>query len=207
MSQTSESTFQAPVVFEQSGNVYTNSMSVATCFEKAHKNVVRDIEVLVADSPEDFGRLNFELTSYTDSCNRKQDLYNLTFDGFILLAMGYTGKDRNLIKIGQSKDGYKRAKSIVTHAGIVNHDIWVSDRTFDCAKVEHLAHKHFADNVIGSEWFAVQPDVAKEYIASIIHTPTDAEYSEAVKEDKANWQEKLNIISDAIHKFTWGINS
>lgn len=72
-----------------------NSLYVAKFSEKEHKNVLRDIDAILAPdsgfSPE-FGRLNFEPTSYKDQQNRKQRCYAITRDGFTALAMGFTGK-------------------------------------------------------------------------------------------------------------------
>ena len=66
------------------------SLDIAETFGKEHKNVLRDIREL--ECSDEFNRLNFELTSYIDARNRKQDMYYITRDGFTLLAMGYTGE-------------------------------------------------------------------------------------------------------------------
>lgn len=72
-----------------------DSLYVAKFFEKEHKNVLRDIDAILAPdsgfSPE-FGRLNFEPISYRDQQNRKQRCYAITRDGFTALAMGFTGR-------------------------------------------------------------------------------------------------------------------
>ncbi|MFR7821056.1 MAG: Rha family transcriptional regulator [Candidatus Pseudoruminococcus sp.] len=80
----------------------TTSRDVAEVFGKEHKNVLRDIETLQCS--EDFRKLNFEPTSYTDSWNRKQKEYIMTRDGFTLLVMGYTGE-----KAMQFKEAYIKA--------------------------------------------------------------------------------------------------
>ena len=66
------------------------SLDIAETFVKEHKNVLRDIREL--ECSDEFNRLNFELTSYIDARNRKQDMYYITRDGFTLLVMGYTGE-------------------------------------------------------------------------------------------------------------------
>ena len=66
------------------------SLDVAETFGKEHKNVLCDIRELGCS--EEFNRLNFEPTSYTDTMNRKQDAMVMTRDGFTLLVMGYTGE-------------------------------------------------------------------------------------------------------------------
>jgi len=72
-----------------------DSLFVAGFFEKEHKNILRDI-AKITDSKsglsEEFGRLNFEQSSYINSQNKKQPCYIMTRDGFTMLVMGYTGQ-------------------------------------------------------------------------------------------------------------------
>jgi Rha family phage regulatory protein len=74
-----------------------SSRIVADRFHKEHKNVLRDIENL--DIPEDFNRLNFEPVKYTDQKGESRKAYNMTRDGFMLLVMGFTGKEAMDLKI------------------------------------------------------------------------------------------------------------
>jgi Rha family phage regulatory protein len=67
----------------------TTSLIIAEVFEKQHKNILKDIKNL--EVPPDFWRLNFELSDYLDSRGKKQPIYNITKDGFSILAMGFTG--------------------------------------------------------------------------------------------------------------------
>lgn len=89
-------------VFADSHDVTrVDSLYVAKFFEKEHKNVIRDIEkLLTPDSglSTEFGKLNFEPTSYKDVWNRKQKAYVMTRDGFLMLIMGYTGAKAMRIK-------------------------------------------------------------------------------------------------------------
>lgn len=73
-----------------------NSLFVAKFFEKEHKNVLRDIAEL--DCSEEFSRLNFEPSKYTDERGKKQPCFEMTRDGFMFLAMGYRGKKAARIK-------------------------------------------------------------------------------------------------------------
>ena len=72
-------------------NATTTSLIVADGFGKKHKNVLQAIETLIADLPEK-DRLNFKPIFYLDAMNRKQMMFDMTRDGFSLLAMGFTGK-------------------------------------------------------------------------------------------------------------------
>lgn len=81
------------------GKPVTTSLKVAEVFGKEHAKVLRSIESLEC-SPE-FNRANFGLVEYTDAKNEKRPSYNITRDGFVFLAMGFTGK-----KAAQFKETY-----------------------------------------------------------------------------------------------------
>lgn len=93
-----------PIVFEQDGRALTTSREIADYFGKAHKNIVRDIRNTLEQleqTPEgqEFSRLNFELTYYTDEQGKPRPAYVLTRDGFTLLAMGFTGAKAMQFKV------------------------------------------------------------------------------------------------------------
>lgn len=73
------------------GQITTTSNQVAAHFGKRHKNVMQAIANL--DCSPEFTRLNFQPSEYADSTGRKLPAYRLTRDGFVFLAMGFTGKD------------------------------------------------------------------------------------------------------------------
>jgi len=72
-----------------------HSLYVAEFFEKEHKNVLRDISRITDPNSglsREFARLNFELSYYINSQNKRQPCFMLTRDGFTMLVMGYTGQ-------------------------------------------------------------------------------------------------------------------
>lgn len=71
------------------GEVFATSRIVADYFEKRHDNVMQRIRNL--DCSEEFRLLNFKETSYLDMQGKEQPYYELTRDGFMFLAMGFTG--------------------------------------------------------------------------------------------------------------------
>lgn len=80
----------------------TLSTDVAAYFGKSHSVVMRQLRNLLENLPKDkeeWGRCNFALTSYTDEQGRPQPCYSMTKDGFVLLAMGFTGPKAILFKI------------------------------------------------------------------------------------------------------------
>lgn len=81
------------------GTVTTTSLNVAQTFEKQHQHVLRSIEKILAEIPEDWGASNFGLSSYQSQQNKKQPMYIMTRDAFTLLAMGFTGKKAMQFKL------------------------------------------------------------------------------------------------------------
>ena len=93
-----------PIVITDQEHVYTTSLLVAEKFNKLHKNVLRDIENVIQKCPDkDFSRLNFEPRNYQYQSGKNQDreapMYNISKDGFTMLAMGFTGEKAFLWKI------------------------------------------------------------------------------------------------------------
>lgn len=82
----------------------TTSEFVAKAFGKAHKHILAKIEEIFTQVPDSFIKLNFKLIGKEVKSNLgngtyKTNLYELTKDGFILLVMGFTGKNAMSIKI------------------------------------------------------------------------------------------------------------
>lgn len=74
------------------GMVFTNSKTIADTFGKTHRHVLRDIRGLIS-SDSNFGESNFGLSSYTSLQNKILPCYDITRDGFSILAMGFTGRE------------------------------------------------------------------------------------------------------------------
>jgi len=89
-------------VFIQDQQIKTDSLKVAEVFGKPHKDVLQKIKML--DCSVDFTERNFSLSEYIDRTGRSLPLYEMTKDGFIFLAMGYTGA-----KAAQIKEAYINA--------------------------------------------------------------------------------------------------
>ena len=88
-----------PVVTLNDGIATTLSTDVAAVFGKQHKNVIRDIENIIATLPEN-RRLNFELCFENNALANGKPMkrYRLTRDGFTFLAMGFTGEKAQAFK-------------------------------------------------------------------------------------------------------------
>lgn len=88
----------SPIVTLKGNQAFANSRNVAAFFGKRHDNVLRDIEYILLDAPE--ASLNFEDCSYQAvPGGRSYPAFNMTKDGFVLLAMGFTGKEAMRFKL------------------------------------------------------------------------------------------------------------
>ena len=80
------------------GKPVVTSKQVAEHFGKTHRHVLRDIAKELETAGE-FGETNFGLTYYTSSQNKVLPCYEMTRDGFSLVAMGFTGEKAQQWKI------------------------------------------------------------------------------------------------------------
>jgi Rha family phage regulatory protein len=93
----------SPSVSLVNGRPSVTSMQIAEHFGKRHDHVVRDIRRIISETPEEFRIPNFGETFRTvagPNNSARQEVYFIVFfDGFMLLVMGYTGKQALQIKL------------------------------------------------------------------------------------------------------------
>lgn len=77
-------------VVSYNGQIVVSSRDVAAVFEKEHRRVMQNIRELGCS--EKFRLHNFVQSSYRNAQNREQPQYLMTKDGFVILAMSFTGK-------------------------------------------------------------------------------------------------------------------
>ena len=78
-----------------------DSRKIAEVFEKNHFDVLRSIKRIISDESgysKEFTERNFAVSKYVDETGRKLPCYLLTRDGFVALAMGFTGKKADAFK-------------------------------------------------------------------------------------------------------------
>ncbi|WP_291591603.1 Rha family transcriptional regulator [Comamonas sp. UBA7528] len=83
------------------GAVTTTSLQVAQFFGKRHRDVMRAIKNLVAELPESDARnfahtcvdVRIEGAANMQGATRQDSAFRMTREGFMLLAMGFTGKE------------------------------------------------------------------------------------------------------------------
>jgi len=100
VNELSAETFTA-ALSQRDGRPVTTSREVARLFGKNHQHVLRDIDALISAEPELEGPSNFGQTPYVEPSNgQTYRQYEMTRDGFVLLAMGFTGAKALKFKIG-----------------------------------------------------------------------------------------------------------
>ena len=84
------------------GKPSVTSLQIADVFGKNHNDVLRDIERIVSQVPENFNKRNFALIEREVKVGfgiRKDKVYILSRDGFTMLTMGYTGEKAMKFKV------------------------------------------------------------------------------------------------------------
>ena len=93
----------APELTNNGGQITTTSLQVAQHFGKRHADVLRSAKNLECSA--EFRERNFALTFNEvpgpNNSVRKEPMFHITKDGFVFLAMGFTGKEA-----GQWKEAY-----------------------------------------------------------------------------------------------------
>ena len=81
----------SPALEARAGQITATSLQVAEHFGKRHPDVLRAIRKL--EVSEEFSRCNFAPRDYFDERGKVQPMYDISRDGFAMLAMGFTGKE------------------------------------------------------------------------------------------------------------------
>ncbi|HMW50207.1 MAG TPA: Rha family transcriptional regulator [Marinagarivorans sp.] len=98
----------------------TNTLIIAEYFGKQHKDVMRDLRALMADCGEDFNGRNFAPVEYYDKKGEKRPMYEVTRDGFALLAMGFTGSKATKLKIAFIQEFSRMESDLKNRQPIIN---------------------------------------------------------------------------------------
>lgn len=98
-----------------------SSLDIAETFGKEHRRVLQDIREIGCS--EEFRLHNFVQSSYENSQGKQQPMFLVTRDGFVLLAMGYTGElamrfKETYIKQFNAMESALRGKLIERQKGI-----------------------------------------------------------------------------------------
>jgi len=123
-----------PIVFAKEGEVFASSRDVAEFFSKEHRSVLASVDKLLAQDA-DLGLHDFVQTPYVEpSTGQTYRSYEMTRDGFTLLAMGFTG-----VKALKWKKAYIRAFNVMETALRQPAVIDFSDPKVALGFIEHLS--------------------------------------------------------------------
>jgi len=95
MSNQPSTTF--PIVHLSDGKLTTTSLNIAKVFNKPHRDVTKAIRSL--DIPQEFSLRNFSQSDFKTPRGKTYPMYEITRDGFTLLAMGFTGRKAMAFKL------------------------------------------------------------------------------------------------------------
>ncbi|OIJ12717.1 hypothetical protein BKP37_12870 [Anaerobacillus alkalilacustris] len=101
------------IVFIQDKQPVTNSLKIAEVFQKGHDKVLRDIRSLKCSEP--FRLANFGESSYKNQQGRIMPMFIVTFDGFAILAMGYSGERAMQFKERYIKEFNRTRQNLESH--------------------------------------------------------------------------------------------
>ena len=103
LTNTNKETNMSNVVYVKQNRVLTNSKELAEAFGKQHKDVLRKIEARLPEHSEEFRVRNFALAEYTatqgsNGAVHTFPMYEMTRDGFMAIAMTFTGKRGSIFR-------------------------------------------------------------------------------------------------------------
>ncbi|PFJ19601.1 phage regulatory protein [Bacillus cereus] len=108
------------LVFENNGDVVTDSLTVAEMFGKRHDHVMTDIRKQMEYAGKEFSLLNFRESNYR-SRGKEYPKYDLTEEAFTLVAMSYNTKEAVQMKIKFIEE-FKRMKQHIQNQQKIPND-------------------------------------------------------------------------------------
>lgn len=166
----------------KNNKITTTSLLVAETFNKRHDNVMRMIESLKSDSSKLRSDFFIESTYQTDR-GKVYRCYELTRDGFTLLAMGFTGSEALEWKL-KYIDAFNRMEKQLREGKVI-------DTRFELAKliVKAPESRLQAIRELYPEYFSPTPEKGS------------LEYVSDVNTSYLKWKEEYNIDRDWIGCF------
>ena len=150
------------------GVLLVSSREVAERFEKRHDHVLRDVEALLDQNPK-LGADYFIESSYKAGTGKPYKQYELTRDGFSLLAMGFTGAKALEWKL-KYLEAFNKMEEVIKTGGIPHGKELIALAVIEAQKViedqgrqiQELTPKGiFADSVAASHTTILIGELAK----------------------------------------------
>ncbi|HDR5269546.1 phage regulatory protein [Bacillus thuringiensis] len=147
------------LVFENNGEVVTDSLTIAEMFGREHKNVKRDIletisklatlehSVEVDELGINFNTLKFERIEYRDNRNRIQEKYILNFDAFMLVTMSYTTQKAMLLKVKYINEFNRMKNHIQNQQQVPTDPMSILKLTFEALEGQKQELQHIKSDV------------------------------------------------------------
>ena len=132
------------------GQAVTSSLQVAEYFGKKHQHVMEKVRALLAEIPSDWGVSNFRQSSYFNLQGKEQPCYEMTKDGFTLLAMGFTGKKAMEFKINYINAFNQMADFILSDGINLQQQFLIADKEFKTA-TEIASNAGYTLNYVGKK--------------------------------------------------------
>lgn len=129
------------LVIMKNRQAVTSSLQVAETFGKEHKNVLQNVDNLVAENSA--AKLMFAEGTY-ESRGKQYRMIYMNRDGFTLLAMGFTGKEALSFKLQYIQAFNLMEQQIINQA----KDSYMIDDPIERAdrwKIEYLERKRLAE--------------------------------------------------------------
>ena len=132
------------------GQAVTTSMKIAEYFGKKHQHVMEKIRKLLDELPSEWGVSNFRQSSYFNVQGKEQPCYEMTKDGFTLLAMGFTGKKAIEFKLNYI-NAFNTMIEIIQNQGIsLQQQYLIADKEFKTA-TEIASNAGYTLNYVGKK--------------------------------------------------------
>ena len=132
------------------GQAVTTSMKIAEYFGKKHQHVMEKIRKLLDELPSEWGVSNFRQSSYFNVQGKEQPCYEMTKDGFTLLAMGFTGKKAIEFKLNYI-NAFNAMVEIIQNQGIsLQQQYLIADKEFKTAS-EIASNAGYTLNHVGKK--------------------------------------------------------
>jgi len=155
-----------PHVIMHHNQLITTSLNLACVFDKPHSDVLKSIRNM--DIPEEFAEGNFSCGSYSDLNSQKRPMYEITRDGFTLLAMGFTGRKAMAFKLAYI-EAFNQMDSRLRGNDDTAHDTAIMA---ECNQKMAAVESHYKSQMINQQQQLIQMtseayQLAKEHIVML----------------------------------------
>jgi len=167
---------QIQIIASSDNTLVTTSQNIAEVFGKRHDNVIQSIDNLIIELPQEWCFLNFKeslkIVDMPNGGTREQRYFNITRDGFTLLAMGFTGKKALAFKLAYIDQFNKMEKALLSPVASLG---MVQDLNAKVAEIEshyqrQLAHIRQENTDLYRQLITVQKPVVAKALPSLSQT-------------------------------------